>query len=175
MKTAAIPLHTAPSDDQSIGERLVAAALHCQSRSQRLTEQRKEVLALLLQHGGCVKAYDLLDELKRTHPHAGPPAVYRPLRFLVAVGLAHRVESLNAYVACTSHDHHDLLVVCPRCTAVAELADGVVSKLLKNRLHRSGFVMQDRTVEINALCGSCAATSQDALSTKTRKPSNRNV
>lgn len=175
MKTAAIPLDTASSNAQSIGERLAAAALYCQSRSQRLTEQRKEVLALLLQHGGCVKAYELLGELRRTHPHAAPPSVYRPLRFLVEMGLAHRVESLNAYVACTSRDHHDLLVVCPRCTAVAELADGVVSDLLKNRLHHSGFVMQDSTVEINALCESCAATSQDTFSTNTSNPSNRNV
>lgn len=145
---------------RAMDQRLAAAEKYCEERGERLTQQRKDVLALLLNHTGCVKAYDLLAELRATYPQAQPPTIYRPLKFLMDLGLVHRVESQNAYVACDldEYAHHDLLVVCPRCTTVAEVADEAVSALLRARLQDSGFELQDATLEISALCGACAKT-----------------
>lgn len=141
-------------------KRLAAAEKYCAERGERLTQQRRDVLSLLLNHKGCVKAYDLLAELRAIYPQAQPPTVYRPLKFLMDLGLVHRVESQNAYVACDldEYAHHDLLVVCSRCAAVTEVADEAVGALLRNRLKNNGFELQNATLEISALCGACAKT-----------------
>ena len=58
------------------------------------------MLELVWQGHAAVKAYDLLAELDRQGGAAKPPTVYRALDFLMAHGLVHRLESLNAYVGC---------------------------------------------------------------------------
>ena len=49
-------------------------------------------------------AYDLLDELRGKYPKIAPPTVYRALAALIESGQVHRLESLNAYVACQRED-----------------------------------------------------------------------
>jgi Fe2+ or Zn2+ uptake regulation protein/acyl-CoA thioesterase FadM len=57
------------------------------------------VLELLITQHAPAKAYDLLPLLDGDKT-AKPPTIYRALDFLVRMGLAHRIESLNAFVAC---------------------------------------------------------------------------
>lgn len=138
-------------------ERSLQLAEHlCRQRGERFTRRRRHVLALLLQHKGCVKAYDLLDELKKTWPRAAPPAIYRPLNFLMAQGLVHRIESLNAYIACTdpTHTHHGMLMVCGHCASVREVIHTTMDRMLLDTLRDSGFHAQG-DIEINAVCQAC--------------------
>jgi Fur family zinc uptake transcriptional regulator len=142
-----------------IAEHLATADIWCRSRGERLTARRRELLVLLLQHEGSIKAYELLQQLRRIHPTAGPPSVYRPLHFLIANGLAHRVESLNAYVACRSPEGHGLpgfMIVCSHCSAVREIVDPAASELLNDRLQRSGYLLRNTTIEVSAVCPTCA-------------------
>src|SRR5215470_19039883 len=76
------------------------AATLCGERGARLTELRRNVLALVWEGHEPVGAYHILDALRRRHPGAAPPTVYRALEFLGEQGLIHRIESLNAYVGC---------------------------------------------------------------------------
>lgn len=156
--------------DAWITRRLDAAEWHCRARGSRLTRRRREILALLLQQRGCIKAYELLKLVQRTDAHATPPTVYRPLRFLVAQGLANRIEALNAFVACDFDDggtRHDLMLVCPRCSTIVEIADTAVGDLLHERLRTNGFARPASAVEINALCTDCAAVQFEPNSRKT--------
>lgn len=93
----------------------------CARRGLSLTPMRRRVLELLLQAGGPVKAYDLLAALK---PGGGaqPPTVYRALDFLTSSGLAHKVEALNAYMACVHGEESGgaELFICEGCGAVEE-------------------------------------------------------
>ena len=76
----------------------------CHERGLRLTAIRARVLGLVAAAGKPIKAYDLL-ELVRGGEGAGaaaPPTVYRALDFLLANGFIHKLESVNAFVAC----HH---------------------------------------------------------------------
>src|SRR5665213_639190 len=79
----------------------------CEARGQKLTPARRRVLELLMQAGQPVKAYDLISAFSDEGGAAKPPTVYRALEFLERQGLAHRIESLSAYVACTGEagDH----------------------------------------------------------------------
>ena len=79
---------------------LKAAEGLCVAERQRLTEPRRRALEMLLRAGQPVKAYDLLPKFHAGGRAAKPPTVYRALEFLERHGLAHRIESLNAYVAC---------------------------------------------------------------------------
>ena len=54
-----------------------------------------------------MSAYQVLDQV-REHGISAPPTVYRALEQLVEQGRVHRLESMNAYVACCDPEHqHD--------------------------------------------------------------------
>ena len=141
----------------TLEDRLALAEAHCQRRGSRLTPLRKQVLTLLMRHKGCVKAYDLLEEIRVSHGVSAPPTVYRALDFLLAEGLAHRIDSLNTYVACNDfNDHrHSLLVVCSLCNSFVEIDDPQVSQLLTERLGKRGFAFNGKDVEVKAICMAC--------------------
>ncbi|MBM3505876.1 MAG: transcriptional repressor [Alphaproteobacteria bacterium] len=130
----------------------------CRRRGQRLTEQRRQVLELVWQAHMPMRAYDLLDKLKKVHRAAAPPTIYRALDFLIANGLIHRIESLNAFVGCgdPEHAHAGQFLVCQDCHAVAEMADPGVATLLKKKASQHGFFALRQTVEIFGLCPACA-------------------
>lgn len=142
----------------SIDARLDAAEAHCRERGARLTRGRREVLRLLMQHAGGVKAYQLLDELRDIQGNVvAPPMVYRALDFLQEMGLVHRLDSLNAFVACKAdHSEHSLLLVCPQCGAVAETSAPGLGLTLAKALAQNGFVVQGDYLEIKAFCPTCA-------------------
>ena len=62
---------------------------------------------------------------------AKPPTVYRALEFLERKGLAHRIASISAYVACTSGavDHTAAFLICDCCGATAEVSAPVTGDL----------------------------------------------
>ncbi|HVM80218.1 MAG TPA: Fur family transcriptional regulator [Stellaceae bacterium] len=133
-----------------------AAAL-CDRRGARLTELRREVLALIWQGHEPVGAYHLLDELKRRHPGAAPPTVYRALDFLMQQGLIHRIESLNAYVGCDRPDapHASQFLICTSCGKSAELEDPAIAGAVARRATELGFEVASQTIEVRGLCPRC--------------------
>ena len=133
-----------------------AAAL-CAQRGARLTDLRRDVLALVWEGHEAVGAYHLLDALKRRHPSAAPPTVYRALDFLIAQGLIHRIESLNAYVGCDRPDapHLSQFLICERCNSTAELDDPAIATAVRRRAGELGFAVSRQTVEVRGLCPRC--------------------
>ena len=80
------------------------------------------MLELVIADGGAVKAYDLLDRLRPDIGSPKPPTIYRALEFLSRLGLIHRVEALNAFIAC-DHSHEGELAeffICEDCDRVEE-------------------------------------------------------
>src|SRR4051812_32122076 len=89
-----------------------------------LSPHSKKILDLLHKQDKPLSAYDILDKLRKTGIKA-PPTVYRALDTLIKRGLVHRIESLNAFVACHDHKHPEKHVarfaVCRECGAVEEI------------------------------------------------------
>lgn len=140
----------------------VGAVEHaCQERGLRLTAIRARVLGFVAAAGRPIKAYDLL-ELVRDGEGAGaaaPPTVYRALDFLLANGFIHKLESVNAFVAChhPSTDQHSVpFLICDRCHSAVELEDRDVVDALDARARALGFVPQAQTLEVHGLCARCA-------------------
>jgi Fur family zinc uptake transcriptional regulator len=87
---------------------------------------------------------------------------YRPNR-LMRDGLAHRLESMNAYVACADPQHrHDtaIFAICHDCGHIDEMHEGSVVKRLMRTISKYGFAVDQTTIEIQGLCASCAESSR---------------
>ena len=106
-----------------------------------------------------LSAYELLDKLRKDGVRS-PPTVYRALEKLQGMGLVHRVESLNAFVACcASCEGHDQALspfaICSSCGKVQEIHDQTVLRAI-SKLGR-GFLAQinHKVLEISGLCHAC--------------------
>jgi Fur family transcriptional regulator, zinc uptake regulator len=134
----------------------------CHERGLRLTPIRARVLGLVADAGQPIKAYDLL-ELVREGEGAGaaaPPTVYRALDFLLANGFIHKLESVNAFVAChhpSTAQHSVPFLICDHCHSAVELEDLDVVAQLETRAKLLGFQPQAQTLEVHGLCARCAA------------------
>lgn len=129
----------------------------CARRGARLTKLRRRILELIWSSHAPVGAYDLLRRLSRERDRAAPPTVYRALDFLLAHGLIHRIESLNAFVGCAgpAQPHNGQFLICGDCGATAELHDSRVDAAIARRAGQLGFAVRRQTVEIEGLCPPC--------------------
>jgi Fur family zinc uptake transcriptional regulator len=136
---------------------LDAAEAECRRRGARLTEVRRRVLELVWGSHRPVGAYALMEALADGGRAAAPPTVYRALEFLLAHGLVHRIERLNAFVGC-SHPgapHAGQFLLCTRCGTAAELDDPAVDQSVAAAAARLGFSVARQTVEVEGLCPAC--------------------
>lgn len=107
-------------------------------------------------------AYDLLSTLKPRGINS-PPIIYRALDALQANGSIHKVQALNAYVACDVHEaeHHthslSVITVCGNCETVTELHDHAVYDTL-HQLQTCGITLaKNAVIELPVECGACQA------------------
>ena len=139
--------------------RLEGAQLLCAEAGERMTSSRLRTYELILAANGPIKAYDVID---RFHPEgaAKPPTVYRALSFLEQMGLIHRIESLNAFVACDTHDQHAVsghtagFLLCECCGQSEEIAIPNAADI-ETRAAKTGFKVNHITLEARGLCQAC--------------------
>lgn len=126
-----------------------------------LTKNQSLVYGALSKTDGPLSAYTILDNL-REHGFRAPLQVYRALDKLVEFGMVHRLESLNAFVACRQPecDTHETVAftICETCGQVDEVADHTLAQQLKALAREAGFALKKSTVELRGLCRTCAAT-----------------
>ena len=125
----------------------------------RLTPARRRVLALMLETGEPVKAYDLIARFGENGQAAKPPTVYRALEFLERKGLAHRIASISAYVACTAVDdadtpHAAAFLICDCCGATREVA-GPADDAMDRAAREAGYAIARTTIEAHGRCAAC--------------------
>ena len=146
-------------DDAAAFVRAVERA--CGERGLRLTPIRAHVLRLIADAGQPIKAYDLLERVRESDgPGAvAPPTVYRALDFLMANGFVHKLESVNAYVAChhpNAAQHSVPFLICDRCHSATELEDASIVANLEAAARGLGFAPQAQTLEVHGLCARCS-------------------
>lgn len=127
------------------------------ARTHQAVRNHERVYQALRRAGAPRTAYQLLEEM-RADGISAPPTVYRALERLVRDGSAHRLESLNAYVACSSPGHrHDspVFVICGQCGSIAELVEPRVTAALRRCAVEAGFVIDHATVELTGRCAAC--------------------
>lgn len=132
--------------------------VHSHDIPRDLTRNQGLVLEALNDSVGPLSAYDILNRLRPDGLRA-PLQVYRALDKLVERGLAHRLESLNAFVACAdAHCHRKGLIafaICDSCGKVDEFNDAVIEARLGEWAGGKGFAVAHTTMEIRGKCEAC--------------------
>jgi Fur family transcriptional regulator, zinc uptake regulator len=128
-----------------------------------LTKNQTLVFDALTRADGPMSAYTILDKL-RDNGFRAPLQVYRALDKLLEMGLVHRLESLNSFVACSHkeqsccHNHGTVaFAICESCGQVSEFHDHAIDERLGDWARQKGFKAEKTTIELRGLCAACAA------------------
>ena len=125
-----------------------------------LTKNQTLVMGALSQAKGPLSAYTILDEL-RDDGFRAPLQVYRALEKLVELGLVHRLESLNAFVACQhtscggDRKENVLFAICETCGNVQELVNDKLLDTVKMLASEAEFTLSQSVIELRGQCASC--------------------
>lgn len=146
----------------ALSRALDAAEARLSRAGERMTPPRRRVLALLLETGEPVKAYDLIARFGADGQAAKPPTVYRALEFLERQGMAHRIASISAYVACADHAegphgqaaHAAAFLICDCCGATREV-HGPDNAAMDAAAAAAGYVIARTTIEAHGRCQAC--------------------
>lgn len=125
------------------------------AKGEKFTEPRRRVMDALLRADKPQTAYNIIEVAKDMKPMS----VYRALDFLSAQGLAHRIESLNAYISCAEKHcaHKDSqYLICDACGRVEELHNHAIDDFILKSLGKSGFTLSHKTMELHGRCARCA-------------------
>jgi Fur family transcriptional regulator, zinc uptake regulator len=133
---------------------------------QPLTKNQALVLSVLEKSHEPVSAYTILERL-RDDGFRAPLQVYRALDKLLATGKVHRLESINAFVACSHTDHSHsggstIFAICESCGRVDEFHDELIGERLRIWERASGFKPEKTTIEIRGFCSLCRPGTQAA-------------
>jgi Fur family transcriptional regulator, zinc uptake regulator len=122
------------------------------------TEQDRLISDALREAGRPVSAYEIIDSL-RDRATLAPQTVYRALDRLIASGAAHRLESLNAFVACshTVHKGSAMFAICDRCGGVDEFDEPKALDALADWARHASFTLRQMTLELRGTCARCSA------------------
>jgi len=127
---------------------------------QSASERNDALISSLLDGSDrAMSAYDIIEAL---YPHgiSSPPTVYRSLARLVAKGLVHRVESLNAFVSCKTHTHapnvEALFAICNDCGKITEFSDNEVAERMRAWARDNSFKIEHTALELRGSCSRCA-------------------
>ena len=141
-----------------VASALSAAETWCAAEDLRLTPVRRKALEILLKEHRALGAYEVLDRLREAGFGSQPPVAYRALEFLVTHGFAHRVERLNAFIACArpGEAHAPAFMICRLCDTVAEATSTASKGALGDAARAAGFVIEQTVVEAEGVCPACA-------------------
>ena len=153
--------HPPDSADSQMHESVVSAVDVCRLRGANMTPLRIAVLKALWSADRPLGAYEMRDLLSEaTGRRIAAPSIYRTLDFLCEQGVAARIESRNAYVACMhpEHDHTCVFLVCETCGDAREIENPKVERLINEDAKRLGFAVKHRVVELSGFCAPCQQT-----------------
>ena len=129
------------------------------ARPSSLSEPSQDmVLKVLRKNKLPLSAYAILEKLKKSGIKS-PPIVYRALENLIKNGRVHRINELNAFVACNCEsDHtHDIsvLTVCSTCKKVEELHDHAIIQHLGKLRQMDISLAEHAVIELPVTCAQC--------------------
>lgn len=118
-----------------------------------VTEDR--VIRCLKQSSKLLSAYEIQNALGIAHPNT----VYRALQRLLQLGLVHRVESRNAFIACDApkRNRDPGFMVCAMCSTVKEFDTRGIMPILRSEAAKRRFSIDKAAIELVGRCHSCAS------------------
>lgn len=129
----------------------------CEAHKFRFTEPREQVLLILANAHQPMGAYQILELLSEHRETINPPTVYRAIDFWLEYGFIHKIQSINAYIACCEHQHHKnfCIAICNNCHKVFELKINNIPLSMINLVKDKEFTATGLTTEIYGICVKC--------------------
>ncbi|MBU2874557.1 Fur family transcriptional regulator [Marinobacter salexigens] len=130
-----------------------------------LTPNQRRVFDVLLKADASLGAYAIL---KKTG-FRGATQVYRALERLVDLGLARKLESLNAYIAVSAESQStpSAFAICDHCGHIHEVVEAQEIKQLHECLAQLNFKVERTVVEFHGACSMCSDHSHEAKESPT--------
>ena len=121
------------------------------------TSVRRHALEILLENHAAMPEYSLLKRLDADGFGSQPSVAYRALDFFMEQGFVHKVEPLNAFVACMYpyETHTPAFLICRNCRSVAETCVSPTPAALLQEARLPGFAIERSVVETEGLCRDC--------------------
>ena len=121
-----------------------------------LTKNQKIVFNLLQNSGEPLKAYTILESLKREGLKS-PLQVYRALDKLVELGIIHKIESENSFIACSNSNSasNTAFTICRRCGDVKEIKNGHLFEQVSDLGKKNRLKVQRFNLEFYVDCNGC--------------------
>lgn len=142
----------------------------CRKSGLQITPLREQVLDIVLEFDGVIKAYTVLAQMQRSSASVvAPPTAYRALDFWAEHGVLHKIPAVNGYVLCT-HARHDcdshchagaqehnssFILVCTECGAVDEQSLTAEWTALRSAVAAGGFNLNEEHVVLTGICAKC--------------------
>ena len=133
------------------------AAQFCENNKHRFTEPRERVLGIIAASAKPLGAYEILEQLSLIAQNPKPPTVYRAIEFWQKHGFIHRIESLNAFIACDAGHRHkgSQFMICDDCGIVIETHLCELPQALKDSTVKNTFMPSRWSLEIHGVCSAC--------------------
>ena len=135
-------------------------------RNIRFTELRRKVFEEIALTTASVGAYEVLDRLAKKGTRLAPISIYRALDALLEAGVVHRLESKNAYFACSRlHQprtgRRPMFLSCELCGTVFETDGEDIFRSIDTTARSAKFEPRVKFVEVSGTCTECAAKRKD--------------
>ena len=128
------------------------------AQEQFLSKNQQIVLNIIENAKGPLKAYSILFNVQKKGINA-PQQIYRALDKLIEIGKIHKIESKNAFVACTNSNcdisKATAFSICDSCEMVDEISDAKLTKYLSNFNDKKGTKYKRFNLEFFGLCKKC--------------------
>lgn len=131
------------------------------AKAKELTRNQEIVVNALRDADQPLSAYQILDlEAVCTKGLKAPLTIYRALDKLIELGHVHRIESLNAFVACDHGPHAEpaAFMICRDCRSTIEFSPTSLSRSIARQVGEHGFKMDAMHLEVSGHCQACANT-----------------
>jgi len=137
---------------------LKKALKFCIENNHRFTGPREKVLKIIASSTKPIKAYQILGQLGKLINNPKPPTAYRAIAFWHKHNFIHRIESLNAYSACSAEHFHRgaQFMICNECGKVIESHVHEIPKSFLNTSEKEMFTPKKWNIEISGVCSECS-------------------
>ncbi len=132
---------------------------HLQERGLKQTRQRSLIVSIFLATGGHLDVDQLLATVRRTDPKVSAATVYRTMKLLTELGIAHAQQfgdGHTRYESAVDRHHHDHLI-CTACGKIIEFENDRIESLQDAVARKHGFTVAHHKLELYGRCSECAA------------------
>ena len=144
-----------PTPEPTLPEALLQRQL--QERGLKQTRQRSLIVSTFLSAGGHLDVDQLLIRVRTLDPKVSSATVYRTMKLLTELGIAHAQrfgDGHTRYESAVNRHHHDHLI-CEECGKIIEFENDRIETLQDAVARDHGFTVLHHKLELYGRCREC--------------------